>query len=258
MVFRPGGQSFGDRVSAEFREQDSAINQQFSELPSFSKDTPPGPMRYTSLLVFIVATTTASADSSILAGVGIWDITGPPQDVNLMGMANPAQKAAGVLQRLRARAFTFKDTDPGSRPIAFVSLDAGMGSVVLKKRVIAALNKSLPATYDDTTVSISGTHTHSAPSGFLQNTIFQFAGSGWVPQTIDAYVDGTLQAILIAHRSMTAASVSVESGLVHNVSINRSPSAYLMNPAAERAKYASGDLSFEMVQLNIRSPAGTE
>ena len=27
-----------------------------------------------------------------LQGVGIYDITGPPQDVNLMGMANPSQK----------------------------------------------------------------------------------------------------------------------------------------------------------------------
>ena len=42
-----------------------------------------------------------------------------------MGMANPSQKALGVLQRLRARAFVFQSD--GSRPVAFASLDAGMG-----------------------------------------------------------------------------------------------------------------------------------
>jgi hypothetical protein len=72
-----------------------------------------------------------------------------------------------VLQRLRARAFIFQDSHAGSKPVAFVSLDAGMSGWVLKKRVVAALNKTLPGVYDDTTVCISGTHTHSASSGFL-------------------------------------------------------------------------------------------
>ena len=48
-----------------------------------------------------------------------------------------------------------------------------------------ALVYRFPGVYTDANVAISGTHTHSGPSGFLQDTIFLFAGSGWVPTTIN-------------------------------------------------------------------------
>ena len=73
-------------------------------------------------------------------------------------MANPSQTANGILQRLRARAFTFREAEVDARPIAFVSLDAGMSGYVLKKRVMSALNRSLPGVYDDASVCVSGTH----------------------------------------------------------------------------------------------------
>ena len=204
----------------------------------------------------ILAATALAYSASIHAGVGIYDITGPAQDVNLMGMANPSQKAAGILQRLRARAFTFQE-GAGAPPIAFVSLDAGMGSYVLKNRVVAALDHLLPGVYSDASIAISGTHTHSGPSGFLQNTIFQLAGTGWVPETITAFVNGTVQAILRAHHSMAPASLTLSSREVHNASINRSPSAYLANPAAERAEYGD-NVDLEMIQLQVLSASAGE
>ena len=129
--------------------------------------------------------------ASLRAGVGIYDITGPPQDVIFMGMANHAQDGAGVHFRLRARAFAFESEGTHA---AFVSLDAGMVGFVLKSRVIARVNAALGApTYSDANLCVSATHTHSGPSGFLQYTIFRFAGSGWVPSTVDAMVDGTAE-----------------------------------------------------------------
>ena len=79
--------------------------------------------------------------TALRTGAGIFDITGLPNHVNFMGMANPSQKGTGVHFRLRARAFAFAD-DSDSR-VAFVSLDAGMPGVVLKNRVIAQLAEAL-------------------------------------------------------------------------------------------------------------------
>ena len=187
-------------------------------------------------------------------GQGIYDITGPSIGINFMGMANPSQKGTGIHFRLRARAFAFSE---GASRVGFVSLDAGMAGFVLKKRVLAQLEAALgPSVYTDENLCISGTHTHSGPSGFLEHTIFQFAGSGWVPSTIDAMVNGTANAILRAHRALAPADVRLGVGTVPNASISRSPTAYLFNPAAERALYPEGDTDNTMVQLTVRT-AGT-
>lgn len=42
-----------------------------------------------------------------LIGTGIYDVTGPAGQVNMMGYAKPEQTTAGIHQRLRARAFIF-------------------------------------------------------------------------------------------------------------------------------------------------------
>lgn len=53
----------------------------------------------------------------------------------MMGMANPAQINAGIHTRLFARALAAHDPKTGKR-FVFVSLDAGMGGIVLKNRVM--------------------------------------------------------------------------------------------------------------------------
>jgi len=194
----------------------------------------------------------AASALSLNVGTGIYDITGPSQGVNFMGMANPSQKGAGIHFRLRARAFIFEEA--GER-VAMVSLDAGMGGYILKKRVLASVAATLGTSdlYMDKNVAISGTHTHSGPSGFLEHTIFQFAGSGWVPATVDAMVSGTAEAIVRAHNALAPSDVHIGTKLVGNASANRSPTAYLLNPAEEREKYEAvgGDADQTMVQLSV-------
>jgi len=188
-------------------------------------------------------------------GFGIADATGPISDVLMMGMANPAQVNAGLHQRLWARTLAAHDPATGKR-FALVSLDAGMGGIVLKNRVVKGLAERLPGLYTDENVAISGTHTHSGPSGFLQDTIFQFAGSGWQPHTIAAMVEGVVESVVAAHRNLAPARASVAVGELENASINRSPSAYLLNPPAERALY-TGDTDLNMTVLRVDSADGT-
>jgi len=208
---------------------------------------------YTTVL-FVVGLALACAELHI--GTGIADATGPVNDILMMGMANPHQINAGLHQRLRSRAFIALDTESQKR-FAFVSLDSGMGGIVLKNRVVAAVQKQLPGLYTDENIALSGTHTHSGPSGFLQDVIFQFAGSGWVDATIDAMVAGVVDSIINAHANLMPANASVVIGELEGANINRSPTAYLGNPKAERDSY-NANTDYNMTLLKFMGKDGSE
>ena len=58
---------------------------------------------------------------------------------------------------------------------------------------------------------------------------------GFVRQTFDAIVDGILESVKIAHGNMRLGHLYFNIGDLLDASINPSPSAYLNNPAEERA-----------------------
>ena len=66
-------------------------------------------MRLAAAIVAALAAVTTS--HALNFGTGIYDITGPASDVNLMGYAAPEQTAQGIHFRLRARAFVAHDPD---------------------------------------------------------------------------------------------------------------------------------------------------
>lgn len=226
-------------------------------------------------------------DGPFLVGAGIADATGPAADVNFMGYAMPSQTARGIHFRQRARAFVIADAaNPDQRSastdsptadacaglrafrcshfgpplrvaVAFVSLDSGMASQPLKAGVVAKLQTHFGGLYNHTNVCISGTHTHSTPAGFLQYVLFQVTSLGAVPEALDAFVNGVVNAIVRAHNAAKPATIAVAQGLVENANINRSPTAYANNPAEERARYAN-NTDHEMVLLRFDGADGTE
>lgn len=196
------------------------------------------------------------ATSELMVGTGIYDATGPINDLLMMGMANPSQKGAGLHQRLRSRAFVALDTVTKKR-IAFVSLDSGMGSLVLNNRVMAQLKTRFPGLYTLDNVGISGTHTHSGPSGFLQDVLFQFSGSGFQPIVLDTFVSAVVESIAMAHSKLQPATAKQAVGAVYKSNRNRSPTAYANNPEEERAQYAY-NTDKNMTLLRFDSINGTE
>jgi neutral ceramidase len=222
----------------------------------------------------------ASAGAGALwAGVGIADSTGPVADVNFMGYALPQQVAGGIHTRLYARALVVaadapapaerrvgggSGSGPGAAPeasgvVAFVSVDNGMGSWVVTREAVARLQAKYPGVYSQRNVCVSGTHTHSAAAGFLQNFLFQVTSLGFVHEAFEAYVNGVVEAVSRAHESARAGRrLSLTRGdmAAGVASINRSPSAYLENPAEERARYA-GNTDLEMTVLRVDEADGT-
>lgn len=191
--------------------------------------------------------------ADFMIGTGIYDATGPINDIKLMGYANPSQVASGLHQRLRARAFVAFEKESGKR-FAFVSLDAGMGGHALKNRVVEKLQSLFgKATYSHDNVAISGTHTHAGPSGYLQYTLLRLAGSGWQETTINIMVKAVVESVRKAHQRLIPALASTATGELHNANINRSPTAYENNPAEERAMYKyNTDHDMTMVKFVAR------
>lgn len=191
-----------------------------------------------------------------LVGVGKADITGPVADVNLMGYANPDQFAAGIHTRLYARAFIAADSADPSRRFAFVNMDAGMASQAVTFTVIAKLKELYgKELYSEQNVALSGTHTHAGPAGYLQYVIYGITSLGFYTPTFDAIVAGVVLSIQRAHDDLQPGGLSVGSGELLGANINRSPTAYLENPAWERQLYG-GDIDKQMTLLRVDDAQG--
>ncbi|KAL6771623.1 hypothetical protein ACKKBG_A27130 [Auxenochlorella protothecoides x Auxenochlorella symbiontica] len=191
------------------------------------------------------------AQAGYLVGTGKADITGPVADVNLMGYANPSQFAGGILNRLYARALLVADEKDPKQRWVFINLDACMASQAVTFTVLERLAKRYGQQYTEQNVAMSGTHTHSGPSGYLQYLIYGISSLGFYTPSFDALVDGIVEAIESAHESVGPASLHVAVGEVLGANINRSPTAYLHNPAGERARYRH-NIDKEMTVLAAR------
>jgi neutral ceramidase len=180
-------------------------------------------------------------------GVGRADCTGPAAEIAFMGYGKSSQKGCGIHLRQFSRAFIFDD---GTKRAVFVSVDAGMMAHGVHYAVLAQLRKLYQDTYTQENVILSGTHTHNAPGGYLMYFLYDIPTLGFVRQTFDALVAGITRSIVRAHENMLEAEIFLSSGELLEANINRSPTAYLLNPEEERDKYPY-NVDKEMVQLKI-------
>ncbi|XVE79470.1 hypothetical protein DITRI_Ditri14bG0061500 [Diplodiscus trichospermus] len=188
------------------------------------------------------------SDSDYLIGLGSYDITGPAADVNMMGYANMEQIASGIHFRLRARSFIV--AEPQGKRVVFVNLDACMASQLVTIKVLERLKARYGDLYSEQNVAISGIHTHAGPGGYLQYVVYIVTSLGFVRQSFDVLVDGIEKSIVQAHENLQPGSIFVNKGELLDAGINRSPSAYLNNPASERSKYKY-DVDKEMTLLKF-------
>ncbi|XP_043912351.1 neutral ceramidase [Protopterus annectens] len=171
-----------------------------------------------------------------MIGVGRADCTGPLSDLPLMGYASPDQSAGGIHTRLYSRAFIIVEPESGKRAV-FVSSDIGMVSQRLRLEVMQELKNRYGDLYGQDNVVLSGTHTHSGPGGYFQNTLFMVTSKGYFKPSIRAIVNGIVKSIDIAHENMKAGRIFINKGEVENSNMNRSPHSYLNNPQSERNRY---------------------
>jgi neutral ceramidase len=171
-------------------------------------------------------------------GVGKSDITGPAAEVVMMGFADTNQKAAGLLNRLYARAFVIEDADTNQR-IVFVNCDLQAVFQLVHEDVIKQLKTMYNGLYSEQNVVLHATHTHAGPGGSSAYFLYDVSILGFIRENYDKIVAGIMKAIASAHDSVAPGKIHFNKGTIPDGGMNRSPLAYLANPEAERAQYTT-------------------
>lgn len=131
-----------------------------------------------------------------------------------------------------------------------------MGDTGIRRSVVSQLSSLYPGVYTNDNIALVSTHQHSGVGGYLENLLPQITSLGYVKQTADAIVTGTVLAVQRAHNSMKAGKLSLGNVTVLNANINRSPSAYLANPVEERARYQY-DQDKDLTLLKFEDASGS-
>lgn len=173
-----------------------------------------------------------------LLGLGIGDITGPVVETNMMGYASISQTDTGLHMRQRSRAFIIAEASQPSNRIVFINADIAMGDTGVRRSIVSLLSSEFPALYSDQNIAFVGTHQHAGVGGYLENLLPQITSLGYVNQTADAIIKGSILAVQRAHQSLALGKLSLGNTTILDANINRSPTAYLANSAEERARYA--------------------
>ncbi|KAK0891015.1 hypothetical protein LTR02_014319 [Friedmanniomyces endolithicus] len=202
-----------------------------------------------------VPQTTSPPDGSTtyLLGVGKSDITGPVAEINFMGYADPSQLGTGLRQRLYSRAFIVASpADPEAR-FAYLVLDTQSGDTAVRHGILTALQDlggDYARLYGAQNVAVTGTHSHSGPGGWLNYLLPQITSRGFHRPSYEAIVEGAVGSIVRAHEGLAEGRLRVGVVEVEGGSVNRSPWAYLANPAEEREGYG-GDVDRGMTVLRF-------
>ena len=121
--------------------------------------------------------------------------------------------------------------------LTLMSLDIAMGDSGVRRSIISQLSSQYPGVYSGDNVAFVGTHQHAGVGGYPENLLLQITSLGYVKQTADAIISGTVLSVKRAHDSLAPGKLSLGNTTILEANINRSPTAYLANPAEERARY---------------------
>lgn len=80
--------------------------------------------------------------------------------------------------------------------------------------------------------------------------MYELSVLGWIEETVKPMVGGIVHAIVRAHNNLQEGSITVNVGELLDTNVSRSPQAYLLNPAEERAKYKY-DVDKDMTVLSF-------
>eukprot|EP00898_Chlorokybus_atmophyticus_P005581 jgi/Chlat1/6023/Chrsp4S09084 len=175
----------------------------------------------------------------------------------VMGYAQPGQIARGLHLPLLARALIIQpdhdNHDNDKVPLlVHVVVDACMVFGGVKRAVLAKLGSP----YADANVLLCATHTHASPGGYAHHTLYNVTTRGFCRDTFDAVVDGIVRSVLLARdNAVPGCALSLRCARVMDANANRSPTAYMLNPQQERARYPR-DVDDEMVLLKAEDEDG--
>ncbi|MEY4873168.1 MAG: hypothetical protein RLZZ563_2498, partial [Pseudomonadota bacterium] len=150
----------------------------------------------------------------------------------MQGWTSPSQTTEGIEMDgrdpvwLQARAFLIGDPASATRMV-FVLADIWSCSIAIKQEVVRRLSYGNPESpYRMDNIWIAGTHTHSAPAGYLHYFLYNAAAFGFDAHVFESIVAGIVAAVEAAHRSMAPGRVQVTRGRLDGITRNRSLPAF--------------------------------
>ena len=120
---------------------------------------------------------TDKSSASLQVGVGISDVTGPVAEVGMMGYSSFDQRAEGLHQRMRARAFIFES---GGSRVAYVCVDNCMIFQSVHDEVLRRLAGRFGDIYTERNVMLTAIHSparHVVGPRTTTRTTSQFSAS---------------------------------------------------------------------------------
>ncbi|KAG7377738.1 hypothetical protein PHYPSEUDO_011065 [Phytophthora pseudosyringae] len=187
-------------------------------------------------------------------GIGKSDITGPAAKIVMMGFADSSETTAGILNRQYARAFLIEDLDTNNR-VMFVHCDLMAVMQLVHQEVLAELAATYHGLYTEQNVILHATHTHAGAGGTAGYFLYDVSILGFVSDNFEKIVSGIVDAIAAAHNSVQSGTIRWNKGEVSNGGNNRSPKAYLANPASERVIY-DNNIDTTMRAMHFFNDAG--
>src|SRR6476620_1402326 len=118
-----------------------------------------------------------ASDGEFLVGVGLSDATGPVADVGMMGYSSFEQRAEGLHQRTRARAFAFAERG-GPQRVIYVCADVCMIFQSVHDAVLARLAQLYGDLYTERNVMLTAVHSHAACGGASHDHAYNLAVLG--------------------------------------------------------------------------------
>jgi neutral ceramidase len=209
----------------------------------------------TLLLSFISPTsfssnTQCTSNTTFNIGHGIYDITGPAAERGMMGYAQLSQKTSGILQRDWARAFIIQSPCNGKQ-IVFVNADLAMLFQGTQQEVLKQLKQRYGNEYNSNNVILTAIHQHSGPGGYATHALYNLTTLGFDRRNFMAISNGIVKAIARARANLQPSTILINQGQLTNASANRSPTAYLLDPAAERQRYKHNvDTTMTLIRFN--------
>jgi neutral ceramidase len=199
----------------------------------------------------------AAVDNSpaYLVGRGMADVTGPAVGMQMWGFGRTDQITEGIHIRQRSRAFVIAQADDPQRRLAFVSADLGSIEHHMTLEVVQRLQQHFGDTYSLDNVIISATHTHAGPGGYWHSRNDTGMDGGFYPEHFEAIIAGITRSIVQAHNDLQPGDILINTGKVTNAGVNRSLSAYMENPPAERERYPDNTPT-EMTLLKFVDESG--
>ena len=165
------------------------------------------------------------------AGWGRKEITIVPKGYAMQGYGMWHLRANGVQSTLHARALFLQDSKGSS--LIFCCLDLGYVTHAMRSGVCASLREHMGDAFNESSLVLTCTHTHSGPGGCTHDAMYNIVTPGFVPEHVEKIVAASTEAILQAWRSVAPTDLGLAQGAFDDetpVAWNRSVQAYNLNP----------------------------